>query len=121
MARATILSFKDLMVWQKAMKLAGRIYAASQSFPADERFGLVAEIRKTARSIPANIAEGKMRLSPKDFRHFISIALGSAGELHTQILLAGQEGYLSDSRTSELEEYVEEVGRMLRGLERALA
>ena len=116
-----IPSFKDLDVWQKAMNLVDRSYELTKSYPAEERFDLTAETRKTARSVPYNIAEGKMRLTSKDFRRHVSIALGSLGELQTQILIAGRRKYLGLETVAALEKEIEEVGRMLRGLERALA
>jgi four helix bundle protein len=115
-----IPSFKDLEVWKKAMLLVERIYRITRSYPDEERFGLTAETRKTARSVPYNVAEGKMRISVKEFRHFVSIALGSAGELQTQVLLAQRLRYLGDDVGAGIERDVEEVSRMLRGLERAL-
>jgi len=116
-----IPSFRDLEVWQKAMKLVRRIYEVTSSYPPDERFGLLAETRKSVRSVPANIAEGKMRTSGKDFHRFVGIALGSLGEMHTQILMALELGYLQKSLVDAVEREIEEIGRMLRGLERALA
>ena len=116
-----IPSFKDLDVWQKAMTLLHRCYELTNSYPADERFGLISETRKTARSIPFNIAEGKMRLTGKDFRRHISVALGSLGELQTQLLIAGRRKYLTAAVVDAVEKDIEEIGRMLRGLERALA
>lgn len=116
-----IPSFKDLEVWQKAMNLVDRSYDLTKSYPADERFDLIAETRKSARSVPYNIAEGKMRLTSKDFRRHVSIALGSLGELPTQLLVAGRREYLAPAVVAAAEKEMEEVGRMLRGLERALA
>jgi four helix bundle protein len=116
-----IPSFKDLDVWRKAMMLMNRSYDVTSTYPADERFGLVSETRKTARSVPSNIVEGKMRVTAKDFRRHVSIALGSLGELHTQLLIAGERKYLSPGSIEALEKEIEELGRMLRGLERALA
>lgn len=115
-----IPSFKDLEVWQKAMALVREIYGVTRTYPPDEKYGLTAETRKTARSIPANIAEGKMRTSGRDFRKFVSIALGSAGELQTQFLIAGDQSYLAEDRIAQLERDLQEIGRMLRGLEQAL-
>ncbi len=113
-----IPSFRDLEVWKKAMKLVRRVYDLTRSYPSDEKYGLVAETRKSARSIPSNIAERKMRLSAKDFRKFISIALGSLGEIQTQLLMAVELEYLGGIA---VEAEIEELGRMLRGLERSLA
>ncbi len=119
--KSRIPSFKDLEVWKKAMKLVERVYALTRSYPPDERFGLTAESRKTSRSVPSNIAEGKMRYSQKEYHHFVSIAHGSPGELHTQILIGGGLGYLSVTDVESIEPEIEEVGRMLRGLMRSLA
>lgn len=119
MGTSRVPSFKDLLVWQKAMKLVERIYEATRRYPDDERYGLSSETRKTARSVVYNIAEGKMRISPREFRQFVSISLGSLGELHTQVILARQLKYLSEE--NGLEPEIEEVGRMLRGLEQSLA
>jgi four helix bundle protein len=116
-----IPSFKDLDVWRKAMILVNHSYDLTTAYPSDERFGLASETRKSARSIPSNIAEGKMRLTGKDFRRHVSIALGSLGELHTQFLIAGERKYLSREAVGAVEKEIEELGRMLRGLERALA
>ena len=116
-----IPSFKNLEVWKKAMDLVEHVYKVTAPYPMDERFGLVTETRKTARSVVANIAEGKMRMSSKDFRKFVFIALGSLCELHTQMLLARRLGYLPDMPSEKIEGEIEEVGRMLRGLEQALA
>ncbi|HYE99577.1 MAG TPA: four helix bundle protein [Planctomycetota bacterium] len=115
-----IPSFKDLEVWRKAMGLVREIYAVTKAYPPDEKYGLTAETRKTARSIPANIAEGKMRTSGRDFRRFVSIALGSAGELQTQLLIAADQGYLPEAQVAARECDIQEIGRMLRGLEQAL-
>ena len=117
----TIKSFKDLQVWNKAMNLIPRIYEITRSYPEDERFGLISETRKTSRSIPSNIAEGRMRVSPKEYRRFVSIALGSAGELQTQVLIGERLGYLTNEIITATERDVEEIQRMLRGLEQSLA
>ena len=116
----TINSFKDLVVWQKAFDLCLAVYAATRSFPSDERYGLTAELRKTARSIPYNIAEGHKRPSTADYLRFIGIAAGSGGELETQILLAERLDFLSREQASSLLELYHEVERMLAGLARSL-
>jgi len=116
-----IPSFKDLEVWKKSMDLVRRVYDHTCLYPMDERFGLTVETRKSARSIPANIAEGKMRSTPKDYRKFVGIALGSLGELQTQVLMGAHLGFASASAVETLEGPIEEIGRMLRGLERALS
>ena len=115
-----IQSFKDLLVWQKAFELSLAIYAATRSFPADERFGMTAELRKTVRSIPYNIAEGHKRPTTADYLRFLGIAAGSGGELETQLLLAERLAYLTHDQAHDLLERYREVERMLAGLVRSL-
>jgi four helix bundle protein len=105
--------FRDLLVWQKAMKLAETVYVLSKNFPSDERFGLTSQIRRCAVSVPSNIAEGSKRKTKKDFAQFLRIASGSLAELETQCILAST--LLSVEIVSELEQ-VKEVQRMLEGL-----
>ena len=81
-------SFRDLRVWQEAMKLTVEIYRASGSFPKQEQFGLTQQIRRASVSVPSNIAEGKGRRTDKDFAHFLYHARGSLLEVQTQVLLA---------------------------------
>ena len=115
-----ITSFKDLVVWQKAFDLCGCLYRATREFPTDERFGLVAEIRKTARSVAYNIAEGHRRRSTREFMRFLDISLGSAAELETQLLLANFLAYMDDEAASFVLERLHEIQRMLFGLLRSL-
>lgn len=86
-------NFKELIVWQEAMKLAKAVYIASGRFPQDERFGLVAQIRRCAVSVPSNIAEGAGRKSDKEFLHFLAVSAGSIYELETQLLLSHDLGF----------------------------
>jgi four helix bundle protein len=81
-------SYKDLEVWQLAVELVKDIYLVTGKFPASERFGLTQQIRKASVSIPSNIAEGQFRNSSKEFKQFLSVALGSAAELETQLIIA---------------------------------
>ncbi len=115
-----IKSFKDLIVWQKAIDLCVEIYRATRAFPAEERFGMIAELRKTARSLPYNIAEGHKRPTTADYLRFLGIAAGSGGELETQILLAERLAYFSPEQARDLLDRYREVERMLAGLTRSL-
>lgn len=115
-----IPTFKDLEVWKKSMDLVDRIYDVTELYPSDERFGLVYETRKSARSVPANLAEGKKRTSEKEFRYFVSIASGSLAELHTQLLIASRRKYMPAGALVPIESAIDEIGRMIFGLERAL-
>ncbi|MDP3794184.1 MAG: four helix bundle protein [Candidatus Uhrbacteria bacterium] len=83
-----IKSFRELLVWQKAMELAKRIYNITSLFPSFDQFGLANQMRRSAVSIPSNIAEGKQRKTKNDYLHFLRMAYGSAAELETQILLS---------------------------------
>ncbi len=117
---ARINTFKDLVVWRKAFELCLRVYAVTKSFPADERFGLSAELRKTSRSVPYNIAEGHRRASTKEYLRFLDIASGSAAELETQLLLASSLEYIEKALAQELAALQGEVERMLAALMRSL-
>jgi four helix bundle protein len=105
--------FRNLIVWQKAMNLARDIYVHTKELPMDEKFGLVSQIRRSAVSIPSNIAEGSKRRTKKDFAHFLSIASGSAAELETQILLTQD---LFSIQTTKHLELLKEVQKMLETL-----
>lgn len=106
--------YKNLIVWQKAIAVVTEIYRVTQAFPRHELYGLTSQIRRSAISVPSNIAEGQARLSPSQFRHFLGIARGSLAELETQLIIAENLGYLSE--TGQLLDQLGEVGRMLSGL-----
>jgi len=106
-------SHKDLVLWQKAMDLAALVYETSSGLPRSELFGLVSQLRRAGASIPSNIAEGSARRSTKEFLHFLHVARGSMAELETQVLLARRIGYLPESRATQLERSVDDVGRIL--------
>jgi four helix bundle protein len=105
--------FRELKVWQKAHQLALEVYRHSRSFPAEERFGLTAHLRKSATSVPSNIAEGCGREGERELGRFLSIAAGSASELEYQLLLAHDLAYLQRDPHVQLSEQVSEVKRML--------
>lgn len=109
-------SFEDLVVWQKAMELVTNVYAASKNFPKEEMFGLTSQLRRAAASVPANIAEGKGRLTQNDYRHFLGTARGSLLELRTHIRIAQNLNYLSPEKASDLVQATDQVGRLLNGL-----
>ena len=109
-------SFRDLKVWRDAMTLVVDVYRVSKAFPADERFGLTAQLRRAAVSIPSNIGEGKRRKRQRAFLHHLDIALGSQGEVDVQLELALRLGFLKRSQYDEVARRVAEVGRMLNGL-----
>lgn len=111
-------SYRDLLVWQKARVFAKDIYILTRSFPRNETFGLVSQMRRSAVSIACNIAEGHGRWTRGDYRRFLLIARGSAFELETQLIIASDIGYVEDPEA--LIERTNEIARMLNGLLRYL-
>ena len=109
-------SYRDLIVWHKAMDLVTEIYRVTQNFPKGEIFGLISQLRKAAVSIPSNIAEGQGRLSKGEFRVFLGNARGSLSEVETQVLIANNLDYLNQNETTQLLDLASEVGRILNGL-----
>jgi four helix bundle protein len=112
--------YRELIVWQRSMDLAESIYSSTRSFPREEMFGITAQMRKAAVSVPSNIAEGQGRTSTADFLRHLSIAYGSLLELETQILLAARIFYLRESQTRSLMDPTAEVGKLLNGLMKSL-
>ena len=114
-----IESFRDLVVWQKAMGMVEHVYASSEKLPRSEMYGLGSQIRRAAVSIPSNIAEGKATGGQNYPRH-LRIALGSRSELETQIELTRRLKMLSEQEADALLNEVTEVGRMLAALLKSL-
>lgn len=108
------------MVWQKAHALTLSLYRETTRFPNDERFGLTSQVRRSAASVCANLAEGCGRGSERDFARFVQIALGSASELEYHLVLAVDLGLLTATRHATLNDEITEVKRMLWGLHRRL-
>ena len=115
-----IKSYRDLVVWQRAMDLVENIYRFSRCLPSSERFGLTSQMQRAAVSIPANIAEGHARRSRREYLQFVSIASGSAAELETHLAICERLGYDKDQTLGMLYEQARGVGRMLIALELAL-
>jgi four helix bundle protein len=115
-----LVSYRDLIVWQKALALCCDVYKATRGFPSEERCGLTAEARKTARSVVSNIAEGHRRHSTAEYIRFLRIARGSGAELETQIILASRLTYLEDRPANALLAGADEIERMLVALIRAM-
>ena len=101
---ALVKTYRELDIWQKGMDLAALIYEITKTFPADEKFGLISQMRRCAVSIPSNIAEGSARSSYKDFIKFLHYTLGSLAELETQLLLSHKFGYIKEDHQEKLEE-----------------
>ena len=117
MAEKTVVTHKDLEVWKKAMDLVAQVYSLTARFSKEELYGLTSQIRRSAVSIPSNIAEGAARHSRKEFIQFLHIASGSVAELETQLLLAIRMEFIS---SDSIISHVEEVRKLLLGLHRSL-
>ncbi len=113
-------SYRDLLVWQKAMDLAEGAYAVAKLLPKAEQFRLTAQILRAAVSVPANIAEGRARTGKREFLHFLSIASGSLAETETLLIIAVRSGLLERTSALPVFQTAEEVGRMLTALKQAL-
>ena len=113
-------NYRDLIAWQKAMDLVEAVYAATASFPSDERFGLTSQVRRAVVSVPSNIAEGQGRRSRNEFVHFLSVAHGSLREVETQLLIAMRLHYLDEGTGESVLAVSDEVGRLISGLARSL-
>ena len=108
-----IESFKDLKMWQKSKDFAVEIYKATEKFPGSEKFGLSDQLRRAAVSIPSNIAEGFRRRFPKEKIQFLRISYGSGAEIETQLIIAGDLGYISGLDLSDLQNKLCEVMKMI--------
>jgi four helix bundle protein len=114
------MSYQDLLVWQKAMDLASDCYKITKKFPKEELFGITSQIRRSAVSIPSNIAEGQGRNSKNEFVHFLGIAQGSLRELETQIILSQRVEYISYEEKEKVLSLSKEVGIFLVKLKSSL-
>ena len=108
--------YRDLLVWQKSMQLAVEVYKLTSKFPREEVYGLTSQVRRSAISVPSNIAEGHGRLSKKEFRQFLGIAKGSIYELQTQLELAEKLNMASQGSIQPSIEISQEVGKMIFSL-----
>ena len=118
--RAPIESHRDLVVWQKSMDLAVAAYRFTDAFPVHERYGLTSQLRRSAASVPANIAEGYGRESAGAYAQQLRVAQGSLKEFETHVELAHRVGMIDESILSSVLKSSEEVGKMLRSLIRAI-
>ena len=114
-------SYKDLVVWQKGIALAKIIYELTQRFPSEEKFGIVAQMRRASVSIPSNIAEGQARHTTGEFIQFISHAEGSVAELDTQLILSIELKFCSDAEAKPAFCLISDLRKMLNVLRRKLS
>ncbi len=117
---APIKSYRCLKAWSEAMRLAQQVYALAVKLPPNDRFGLVQQLRRSAVSVPSNIAEGHARGATRDFARFIAISRGSLAEIETQIELCLGLGMLNNDEATPVLACCDEVGRILRGLRKSL-
>ncbi len=113
MDKAVINSYKDLIVWQKAMDLVVAAYRLTEPFPQSERYGLTSQMRRAAVSIPSNIAEGRRRGSTMDYRHFLIIAYSSGAELETQVEIAKRLSFGKEIDYNKVDDLLPQVMKML--------
>ena len=112
-------SYKNLIVWQRSIELVVEIYNLTDKFPKTEIYGLTSQMRRSAVSIPSNIAEGRRRGYQKEFTHFLTISYGSGAELETQLEISKRLSFLNDSEYKKAEQLLEEVMKMLNKLIRS--
>ncbi len=109
-------SYKELEVWQKRIGLAIEIYKLTKKFPSEEKYGLTSQLRRSAISVPSNIAEGWGRGSTKEYIHFLLTARASLMELETQLIIASKLKYIEEGHFSELDTSVQSIAMMLNKL-----
>jgi len=95
-------NYKNLKIWHEAMDLVTEVYSLTKKFPEQERYGLTSQLQRAAVSIPSNIAEGTSRASQKEFKHYLSISMGSAFEVTTQLELSFRLGYINEEEKDRI-------------------
>lgn len=120
MSLEKIKSYRDLIAWQKSMKLVTDIFLVTEEFPNSQLYTLTNQLQRAAISIPSNIAEGFSRKTSRNFLHFLSISMGSLYEVQTQIEIAQNIGYMNDEQKDEIMEQTIEIEKILHGLMRSI-
>ena len=115
-----VKSYKELNVWKKGMEIVEHIYDITERFPQKELYVLTSQIQRSAISIPSNIAEGFARGHTAEYRQFLRIALGSCAELNTQLMIAFGRNYIKQSKSENLQEYLDHESRMIMNLIKSL-
>ena len=111
-----VKDYKDLKVWQKGIEIVDKVYEVTATFPKEELYGMVMQMRKASVSIPSNIAEGFVRQHNKEYRQFLYISLGSCAELDTQLIISHRRKYITKTKLEELAEDINHESRMLVNL-----
>ncbi|RZJ56105.1 MAG: four helix bundle protein [Flavobacterium sp.] len=116
-----IKSYKELLIWQKGIKIVVLVYKLTNGFPKDEIYALTSQLKRSSVSVPSNIAEGFGRQSDKSFNHFLNIARGSLNEIETQIIIAKELNFISDNNLfNEIMFLIEEESKMINAFSRNL-
>ncbi|MBN8576338.1 MAG: four helix bundle protein [Cytophagales bacterium] len=113
-------NYKDLIVWQKSIDLAVKIYESTKEFPKEEMYGLTSQVRRSAVSIASNIAEGAGRNSKKEFNNFLGISNGSSCELDTQLIIANKVNFLDTQALENIQSDILEIQKMNWALQKSL-
>ena len=108
-----IRTFKDLRIWNLGIEIVTDVYAATRDFPREEVYGLTSQIRRAGVSVPANIAEGFRRYSPKEHQQYLRIAMGSLAELETELIIAQKLGLIAEKEMKDLSEKIDHLSRMI--------
>jgi four helix bundle protein len=111
---------KDLDVWKKAIDFVATIYIETKSFPKDELYGLTSQLRRASVSIPSNIAEGSARKGKQEFKQFLYIALSSAAEIDTQLIISTNLKYIEQETFDKLQSELDSISKMIQGLIKSL-
>jgi len=115
-----IRNFKDLKIWQRGVNLVKMVYQVTNNFPSVEKYGIVSQMRRSAVSVPSNIAEGFMRRHNKEYRQFLYIALGSLAELETQIVISNELNFITIEHFNGMLSAIDELNKMTTGLIKCL-
>ena len=113
-------NFKNLLLWQKAIELCLEVYKNIKEIPSEEKYGLISQIKRSAVSIPSNIAEGAGRNTNKEFIYFLSIAQACSFELETELILCNKFGYINDELLNVLTIKIDEIEKMNRSFQQKL-
>ena len=111
-----IKSFKQLKIWQKGIEIVKDIYTLTKQFPKEELYGITSQMRRSAISIPSNIAEGFKRYHSKEYSQFLHIVLGSAAELETQLIIAKELGFINEENLNDISEKLDHIPKMISSL-----
>ena len=113
-------NYKELEIWKASLKICTPIYKLTKTFPDDEKFGLISQIRRAAVSVPSNIAEGSSRTSNKDFNRFLEYSQGSLYEMQTQIIISTKRKFIPEESSENIENQITELQKMVSGFQNTL-